>query len=71
MAVARDVGTVTVYYEVAGYLRTYKEVGLLAGVAALLGSSLTCSSASCTPSGPWCPGGGRLGVADLQDITCL
>jgi hypothetical protein len=27
VAVARDVGSVTVYYEVAGHLRTYKEVG--------------------------------------------
>ncbi|XP_004581422.2 nuclear pore membrane glycoprotein 210 [Ochotona princeps] len=26
VAVARDVGTVTVYYEVTGYLRTYKEI---------------------------------------------
>lgn len=28
VAVARDVGPVTVFYEVAGHLRTYKEVGL-------------------------------------------
>lgn len=27
VAVARAVGSVTVYYEVAGHLRTYKEVG--------------------------------------------
>lgn len=28
VAVARDVGPVTVYYEVTGHLRTYKEVSL-------------------------------------------
>lgn len=28
VAVARDAGPVTVFYEVAGHLRTYKEVGL-------------------------------------------
>uniref|UniRef100_A0A8C4M9B7 Nucleoporin 210 n=1 Tax=Equus asinus asinus TaxID=83772 RepID=A0A8C4M9B7_EQUAS len=28
VAVARDLGSATVYYEVAGHLRTYKEVGL-------------------------------------------
>ncbi|EHB06293.1 Nuclear pore membrane glycoprotein 210 [Heterocephalus glaber] len=28
VAVAQDVGPVTIYYEVAGHLRTYKEVGL-------------------------------------------
>lgn len=26
VAVARDVGTVTVYYEIPGHLRTYREV---------------------------------------------
>ncbi|XP_007948814.1 nuclear pore membrane glycoprotein 210 [Orycteropus afer afer] len=29
VAVARDVGSVTVYYEVAGYLRTYKEITIV------------------------------------------
>lgn len=27
VAVAQDAGSVTVYYDVAGHLRTYKEVG--------------------------------------------
>uniref|UniRef100_A0A452UK68 Nucleoporin 210 n=1 Tax=Ursus maritimus TaxID=29073 RepID=A0A452UK68_URSMA len=30
VAVAREAGSVTVYYEVAGHLRTYKEVGIVA-----------------------------------------
>ena len=28
VAVARDAGSVTVYYEIAGHLKTFKEVGL-------------------------------------------
>ena len=28
VAMAREAGSVTIYYEVAGHLRTYKEVGL-------------------------------------------
>lgn len=50
MAIARDAGSVTVYYEVAGHLRTYKEVGFrthmaqwLRGIAELLGVKLSVS----------------------------
>lgn len=28
VAIARDAGSVTVYYEIAGHLKTFKEVGL-------------------------------------------
>lgn len=48
MAVAQDAGSVTVYYDVAGHLRTYKEVGFkdtwlsgLRGIAELLGVELS------------------------------